>query len=173
MRVLVVTLDIALGCADVTAHQQLGQFAVTVGDGIENSVVLGKRLMRPIRRSGKLQAVHAHQLIQLAAEHLGQRAVAAALNDPVVKVEVTFLLVVTDAGLERRIALMQIEHPAQFVDFRLGHALCRQATSHALQRLTNLVQLDQLGMVKRHHPCTDVWHSHQQTLAFQTMNRLA
>jgi hypothetical protein len=49
---------------------EFGQFAVTVGDGIENAVVLGKGLAWPIGRGRELDAVHAHQLIQLAAEHL-------------------------------------------------------------------------------------------------------
>ena len=107
----------------MTAHQQLGQFAVSVGDGIENTVVFGKGLTRTIGRRGELQAVHAHQLIQLAAEHLGQGLVAAALDNPVVKVEIAFLLVVTDTGLEGRVLLMQIEHPAQIIDLGLSHAL--------------------------------------------------
>ena len=94
------TGDVAFGGADVTAHQQLGQFTVTVGDGIENSVVLGKGLVRAIGRGGKLDAVHAHQLIQLAAEHLRQGAVSAALDNPVVEVEIAFLLVVAAASLE-------------------------------------------------------------------------
>ncbi len=83
----------------MAAHQQFRELAVTVGDGIENPVVFGKRLTWPIGRGGKLDAVHAHQLIQLAAEHLGQGAIAAALNDSIVKVEIAFLLVIADAGL--------------------------------------------------------------------------
>lgn len=68
--VLVVTRDIAFRGADVAAHQQLGQFAVAIGNGIENPVVFGKGLVRAVGGRGKLDAVHAHQLIQLAAEHL-------------------------------------------------------------------------------------------------------
>ena len=94
----------------MAAHQQLGQFAVTVGDGIENPVVLGKGLARTIGRSGKLDAVHAHQLIKLAAKHLREGAIAAALNDSVMEVEIAFLLVVADTGLKRRIALMGFEN---------------------------------------------------------------
>nr|GFD57834.1 hypothetical protein [Tanacetum cinerariifolium] len=82
-------LDVAPGGANVPAHQQLGQFTVAVGDRVENAVVLGKGLARAIGGGGKLDAVHAHQLVQLAAEHLGQGAVAATLNDAVVKIEIT------------------------------------------------------------------------------------
>jgi hypothetical protein len=167
------TGDVAFGGADVAAHQQFGQFAVTVGDGIENPVVLGKGLAWPIGRGGELDAVHAHQLIQLAAEHLGQGAVAAALNDPVVEVEVAFLLVVADAGLKRRVALMGFEHLAQFVDVFDAHALGGQAAGHAFEGLADFVEFDQLGMAERHHSRADMRHAHQQALAFQAVDRLA
>src|SRR5690606_9080556 len=84
-------LDVTLGSRDMTAHQQLRQFAVALGDGIEDPVVFGKGLVGPVWGGGKLDAIHAHQLVELAAEHLCQGAVAAALNDSVVKVEVAFL----------------------------------------------------------------------------------
>ncbi|MCY1292135.1 hypothetical protein D9M70_413480 [compost metagenome] len=68
---------------------------------------------------------------------------------------------------------MGIQHPAQFVDFGLGHALGGQAAGHALQRLANLVELDQLGMAEGNHPRPDMGHPHQQPLPFQAMDRLA
>ncbi|MNH16271.1 hypothetical protein D3C79_759030 [compost metagenome] len=74
-------------------------------------MVFGERLAWPIGRSGKLDAVHAHQLIQLAAEHLHQGAITAALDDPVMEVVVALLLVVTQAGLEGGITLVGVEHP--------------------------------------------------------------
>ncbi len=91
-----VTFDIALGSGDMAAHQQLRQFAIAFGDGIENPVVFGEGLMRTVRRGGELDAVHAHQLIELVAQQLGQCAVAAALNDPVMEVEIAFLLGFTE-----------------------------------------------------------------------------
>jgi len=102
----VVPLDIALGSADVAPHQQLRQLAVTVGNGIENPVVFGERLTRAVGRCGKLDAVHTDKLIQLVAQQLGQRAVTAALDNPVMEVEVAFLLVVANAGLEGLIAFV-------------------------------------------------------------------
>lgn len=89
------------------------------------------------------------------------------------EVEVPFLLVVADAGLERRIAFVGIEHPAQFVDFLGGHALGRQATGHAFQGLTDFVEFDQLGMAQGHHPGADMGHPHQQALTFQAVDGLA
>ncbi|CAI8716949.1 hypothetical protein EMIT0196P_70295 [Pseudomonas chlororaphis] len=167
------TGNVAFGGADVTAHQQLGQFAVAIGNGIENPVVLGERLVRAVGRGGKLDAVHAHQLVQLAAEHLREGAVARALDDPVVEIEIAFLLVVADPGLERRVALVGIEHPAQLVDFLVGHALGGQAAGHAFQGLADFIKLDQLGMAQGHHPRPDMGHPHQQALAFQAVDRLA
>ena len=130
----------------MTAHQQFGQFAVAIGNGIENAVVLGKCLMRAIGRGGKLDAVHAHQLVKLAAEHLGQRAIAAALNDLVVKIEVAFLLVVADTCLKRLIALMGFEHPTQLGDVFIAHAFGSQAAGHAFEGLANFVELNQFGV---------------------------
>ncbi len=104
----------------MTAHQQFGQFTVAIGDRIENAVVLGEGLVRTIGRGGELDAVHAHQLVQLAAEHLRQGAVAAALDDPVMKVEVAFLLVVADAGLERLIAFVGFAAPGAARRFPRG-----------------------------------------------------
>lgn len=129
-------LDIALGCADVAPHQQLGQLgqlAVTVGNGIENPVVFGERLTRAVGRCRELDAVHTDQLVQLVAQQLGQRAVTAALDNPVMEVEVAFLLVIADTGLKRLIALVGAHYPAQVVDFRLSHAFGRQAAGHAFQ----------------------------------------
>ncbi|MNT91325.1 hypothetical protein D3C72_2324010 [compost metagenome] len=73
--------------------------------------MFGEGLARAVGRGGKLDAVHAHQLVQLAAEHLDQGLVAAALDDPVMEVVVAFLLVVTQAGLEGGITLVGVEHP--------------------------------------------------------------
>ena len=157
----------------MTAHQKFGQFAVTVGDGIENAVVFGKGLAWPVGRGGELDTVHAHQLVQLATQHLDQRLVTAALDDAVMEVVVALLLVVTQASLERGIPLMGIEHPAQLVDIGLAHAFSGQAAGHAFQGLTNLVQLDQFGMVERYHPCAYMGHPHQQALAFQAVDGLA
>ena len=93
----------------MTTHQQLGQFTVAIGDRVKNAVMLGKGLAWTIGGRGELDAVHAHQLVELAAEHLGQGAVAGALDDPVMKVEVAFLLVIADTGLERRIPFVGID----------------------------------------------------------------
>ncbi len=133
---------------------------IALGNGVENPVVFGKGLTWPIGRGGKLDAVHAHQLIKLAAEHLAEGAIAAALNDPVMKIEVAFLLVIADSRLKRRVALMGVEHAAQLIYFRLGHALGGQPTGHAFQRFANFVKLDQFGMTERDHTCADVRHTH-------------
>ncbi|MCY1414945.1 hypothetical protein D9M71_304110 [compost metagenome] len=68
---------------------------------------------------------------------------------------------------------MGVEHPAQLVDLGYAHTLGGQAAGHAFEGLANLVQLDQLGMAERHHPCPDMGHAHQQALAFQAVDRLA
>ncbi len=68
---------------------------------------------------------------------------------------------------------MGFQHPAQLVDFFQGHAFGRQAAGHAFEGFTDFVEFQQLGMAQRHHPGTDVRHTHQQALAFQAMNRLA
>ena len=157
----------------MSAHQQLGQFAVAIGNGIENTVMLGKRLMRAIGRSGELDAVHAHQLIQLAAEHLRQGAVAAALNNLVMKIEVAFLLVVADTGLKRLVALMGFKYLAQLGDVFIAHAFSGQATGHAFKGFANFVEFNQLCVAQRHDPSTDMGHPHQQALAFKAVNGFA
>lgn len=145
----------------MAAHQQFGQFTVTIGNRIENSVVLGKSLAWTIGGRGKLDAVHAHQLVQLAAEHLGEGTVTGTLNYPVMKVEVAFLLVVAEAGLEGFVALVGVQHLAQFFDLRIGHALGSQATGHAFEGFADFVEFDQFGVAQRHHPRADVGNAHQ------------
>ncbi|MNW01541.1 hypothetical protein D3C71_1971900 [compost metagenome] len=78
-------------------------------------------------------------MIELAAEHLGQRAVAAALDDSVVEVEIAFLLVVASPGLKRLIAFVGFQDPTQLVDFFEAHALGGQATGHAFQGFADFV----------------------------------
>jgi hypothetical protein len=68
---------------------------------------------------------------------------------------------------------MGVEHPAQFVDVGLAHALGGQAAGHAFEGLADFVEFDQLGMAERHHPRADMRHAHQQALAFQAVDRLA
>ncbi|MNG27393.1 hypothetical protein D3C84_1125050 [compost metagenome] len=77
------------------------------------------------------------------------------------EVVVAFLLVIALAGLECGIALVGVEHPAQFVDVGLAHAFGGQATGHAFQRLADFVQLDQLGVVERYHSRAHMRHAHQ------------
>ncbi|MNP39187.1 hypothetical protein D3C76_1327500 [compost metagenome] len=89
------------------------------------------------------------------------------------EVVVAFLLVVADTSLERRIAFMGVEHPAQLVDIGLAHALGGQAAGHAFERFADFVQLDQLGVVERHHPRPDMRHAHQQALAFEPVDGFA
>ncbi|MND50292.1 hypothetical protein D3C80_412580 [compost metagenome] len=89
------------------------------------------------------------------------------------EVVVAFLLVIAQAGLERGIALVGVEHPAQFVDVGLAHAFGGQAAGHAFQRFANFVQLDQFGVVERHHPRPNMRHAHQQALAFEAVDGLA
>ncbi len=157
----------------MAAHQELSQLAVTVGNGIEYAVVLGECLAWAVGRGRELDAVHAHQLVKLATEHLDQGLVATALDDPVVEVVVAFLLVIALPGLKRGITLVGIEHTAQFVDVDLAHALGSQAAGHAFERLADLIQLDQFAMVERYHPRTYMGYPHQQALAFQPVDGLA
>ncbi|MCY1530818.1 hypothetical protein D9M68_660240 [compost metagenome] len=89
------------------------------------------------------------------------------------EVEVAFLLVVATAGLKGLVALVGIQHPAQFVDLGLAHALGSQTAGHAFEGFANLVELDQLGMVEGYDPRPDVGHAHQQALPFQAMDGLA
>ena len=135
--------------------------------------MFGEGLMRPIRRGGELDAVHAHQLVELVAQQLGQRAVAAALDDPVMEVEVAFLLVVTDASLKRLIAFVSAEHPTQLIDLRLAHAFGGKATGHAFQGLTDFVEFDQLGMAQRNHARAHMGNADKQFLALQPVDSLA
>eukprot|EP01133_Synstelium_polycarpum_P001042 gene1041-1184_t len=155
------------------AHQQLGQFTVAIGNRVKNAVMLGKGLAWTIGGGGELDAVHAHQLIQLAAQHLGQGAITGALNYPVMKIEVAFLLVVADTGLEGRIALVGVQHLAQLFDLGVGHALGGQAAGHAFQGFADFVEFDQFFMAQRDHSRAHMGDAHQQALAFQAMNRLA
>ena len=141
-------LDVSSGCADMSAHQQLGKLTVTVGDGIQYSMMFGERHMRPIRCRGKLNSVHPNQLVQLIAQQPCQHLVAAALNDPVVEVVVSFLLVIPQACLERWIALMCIEHLTERFDFCYGHPLCCEPARHTLEGFAYLVELDEFSMAQ-------------------------
>ncbi|MNP32366.1 hypothetical protein D3C76_1255430 [compost metagenome] len=89
------------------------------------------------------------------------------------EVEIAFLLVVAAASLEGLIAFVGFKDPAQLIDFLDAHALGGQATGHAFEGFADFVELHQLGMVERHHPCSDVWHAHQQALAFEAVDGFA
>ncbi len=141
-------LDVAFGRSDVTAHQQLGQLAVTLGDRVQDAVVLGESLAWPIGCGRELDTVHAHQLVQLAAEHLDQGLVATALDDAIVKIVVTLLLVVAYVRLKGSIALMGFQHLAQLVDLGPAHALGRQAAGHAFERLADFIEFDEFGVAQ-------------------------
>ncbi|MNS75610.1 hypothetical protein D3C72_1091350 [compost metagenome] len=88
------------------------------------------------------------------------------------KVEIAFLLVIANASLKRRVALVGFQNPAQLVDFFDAHALGCETTGHAFEGFADFVEFEQFGMTERHHPRTDVRYAHQQALAFQAMNRL-
>src|SRR5690606_3842963 len=154
----------------MTAHQQLRQFAIALGNGVENTVMLGKGLMWPVRRGGKLNAVHAHQLVKLVAQQLGQSTIAAALDNPVVEVEVTFLLVIANSRLKCLVALVSTQYTTQLIDLAVAHALSSQPAGHAFQRLADLIELDQLSMTERNHAGADMGDAHQKFLAFEAMN---
>src|SRR5690606_38208691 len=80
------------GAADVASHQHLRHFSVTRLDGFQYSPMFTERFFWPIRGSGKLVTIHAHQVIKLADQHVDQCLVMAALDNPVVKVEITLAL---------------------------------------------------------------------------------
>ena len=84
--------NILAGAADMTAHQQLGHFAIAGFNGFDNSAVFIERFLRTIGHGTELVTVHTHQVIQLANQHLAKGSVMAALNDAVVKVQIPFAL---------------------------------------------------------------------------------
>lgn len=86
------------------------------------------------------------------------------------EVEIAFLLVIADTGLEGFVALVGIQYPTQFVDARLRHALGRQAAGHAFERLADLVKLDQFLVAERNHPGSHMGNPDQQFLPFQAMD---
>ena len=102
-------------------------------------MVFGKRLLWALGGSRELVTVHAHQVIQIRAEHIAQRAVLAALDDQEVDIQIAFLLIVGFVGLEPRMPLMGRQHIAQVGDIGIGHVLRRQPAGHAFQGLTHMV----------------------------------
>ena len=76
------------------------------------------------------------------------------------EVEIAFLLVIAAPGLERFVALMGFQHMAQSRRSPPGScALRSQAAGHALQRLADIVQFDQLALAERHYSRPDVGNS--------------
>src|SRR5690606_38023809 len=96
----VMLLNIFPSPADMTAHQQLRQIAVTGLNGLNDATMLRQRLLRPIGGHGKLVPIHAHQMVDLANQQIRQSLVVAALDYPVMEIQITFALEIGGVFLE-------------------------------------------------------------------------
>src|SRR5690606_17100291 len=92
--------DVFPGATDVAAHQHFRHFPVTRLDRLQYPTMLAKRLFRTIGGSGELVTIHAHQVIKLPDEHVDQCLVMAALDNPVVKIEIALALEVGNIFLD-------------------------------------------------------------------------
>lgn len=100
----------------MAAHQPLGQFAVARGDGLDDQLMLAQGLAGAMALHAELAAVQAREVIKVVTEDLDQTAVAAALGDTEMEVEIAFLLKVALPVLVRELAAVAFEQGLEFGD---------------------------------------------------------
>ena len=165
--------DGVAGSADVTAHQELCQLAITLAQCIENPPVLGQGAIGASVAVGKLVSVQTHQLVVVDTQRAVEQCVAARAGNAKMKIEITLLAKILAALAAFDFGSVPVQQPLQLTDLLITHAFGGKSRRLPLKRFAKLIQLEQLRRGQRDDASPGVRRCNDQASGFQAAQGIA
>ena len=154
-------------------HHQFRHLRVTAFDRVDNMPMLHECTLAAFARHPELVAIQPHQVVQIIAQQLDHVRIVAALDYPVMEIQIAFALKIRMFRITLDLLAMLAQQFTQIGNFFIAHVLRRQPGGHAFQRLADVEDLDQLIAAERDHTCAHIGTPHDQATGLEPAYRLA